>query len=805
MITNKLPFPDPNKTIEKTMVEKGSTKLRSHVESARNRDQETETCYGQRLLREACPDLVTAIEKWFVQQEKAPVPSIAYVELKKVEPKTTAFIALKSVIDCLTQRRSLCSAAVKVGALIEDEICFDTFSVHPNYKKILRGANKRPSYKKKRHYIKLSMKGEARQGNFEMWSRWGTRTKLHIGTVLIELIRQSTGLVDYVLINTGRKGKQRFIQATDKTADWIEGMIAHNQSLDPFWMPLTDFPVMWDNKWEGGYKTDNGLPPLPFIKTRELGWLRENNEPITDVMSSVNHLQNTMWKVNPYVYDCLKTIWDEDIKIGSLPKRVDEELPPISEAEKENDHLLTMWKRRAAKVYDYNTATRSRRLLVLNTLALANQYKTESKFFLPHQCDFRGRVYAVPSYLSHMGADFNKGLMTFAAGSPIKRDDDLMWLHIHGANTFGVKGTIENRIKWAADNQQQIYEIGKDFKSHLDMVDEADETFQFIAYCREVFEIHNGKKVTHLPVHMDGTNNGLQILGMLTRDTMSCEATNVANLDAPQDIYQIVADTAVYMMKEEVDNPFTKAWVDFGIDRGCAKRPTMTQPYGSTPHSCRNYVNDWYADKVRGGSVDPFEEDVKFEAVSFLSSKVWSAINEVVGRPREAMRWLQRAARVLVENDHPLYWVTPSGFPCYQAYKKWEQKAIRTRIGNKLLRVKFREDGNELSGQRMAQGISPNFVHSLDASCLHLTVNKCAERLGLTSFAMVHDSYGTHSTNCIEMGKMLRETLYEIFSVDQLDIFKQSVENYSGLELDSLPTYGNFNISDVLKSKYVFS
>ena len=279
----------------------------------------------------------------------------------------------------------------------------------------------------------------------------------------------------------------------------------------------------------------------------------------------------------------------------------------------------------------------------------------------------------------------------------------------------------------------------------------------------------------------------------------------MANLDAPQDIYQIVADTAVSMMKEEVDNPFTKAWVDFGIDRGCAKRPTMTQPYGSTPHSCRNYVNDWYLDKVRGGSVDPFEEDVKFEAVSFLSSKVWSAINEVVGRPREAMRWLQRAARVLVENDHPLYWVTPSGFPCYQAYKKWEQKAIRTRIGNKLLRVKFREDGNELSGQRMAQGISPNFVHSLDASCLHLTVNKCAERLGLTSFAMVHDSYGTHSTNCIEMGKMLRETLYEIFSVDQLDIFKQSVENYSGLELDSLPTYGNFNISDVLKSKYVFS
>ncbi len=70
---------------------------------------------------------------------------------------------------------------------------------------------------------------------------------------------------------------------------------------------------------------------------------------------------------------------------------------------------------------------------------------------------------------------------------------------------------------------------------------------------------------------------------------------------------------------------------------------------------------------------------------------------------------------------------------------------------------------------------------------------------------MVHDSYGTHSTNCIEMGKVVRENLYEIFSKDQLKNLTDNIVNYSSIELDSLPTYGNFNISDVLKSKYVFS
>ena len=98
----KLDFPNKDKTAETEMLSKGADKLRSHVESARNREAEAETCYGQRLLREAVPLLVDGIEDWFKQQRKSPNPSNAYHELLQLSPKVVSFIALKSIVDTLT-------------------------------------------------------------------------------------------------------------------------------------------------------------------------------------------------------------------------------------------------------------------------------------------------------------------------------------------------------------------------------------------------------------------------------------------------------------------------------------------------------------------------------------------------------------------------------------------------------------------------------------------------------------------------------------------------------------------------------
>lgn len=806
---NRALFPDPDQQLRAEMINKGASKLRSHVRSARERHSEAETCYGQRLLREGIPLLTDALNEWLNKVSNDPVPSGPFFELNEINPKVISYIALKSIVDSLATARPLASAAIRLGALIEDERRFQTFSKHEKWEPIKRGAKRRPNYSKRRYYIIHSEKGEAEKGTTEEWLRWGTRLKLHVGTILITLIRESTGLIDYTMIGTGRRGPARFIVATPKTEEWIESMIHHNALIDPFWMPIHSIPRKWEDKWSGGYSEEDGLPPLPFIKLRNKSFLRTNDEPMTEVMTAVSHLQDTPWVVNGKVYELFRDIWDGGASIGDLPERDDISLPPYPETEDGNDvsdDVKTAWKRKAAAVYAHNASTKSRRILVLNTLGMAKKFLGNKPFYLPHQCDFRGRAYAVPSFLNHMGPDFAKGLMRFHYSKQITHHDQLSWLYIHGANAFGVKGTFAERIKWVEENWR---ELTRKQGPSMDMLRAASEPFQFAAFCFELAEMNEkGWKgfETRLPCQMDASNNGLQILGMLTRDTYSCEATNVANNESPRDIYQIVADESKRLLAEDHDLPFAQAWLTFGIDRSCAKRPTMTQPYGSTPHSCRSYVNQWYLDAVRKeGKRDPFNESNRFEATAYLSSKIWDAINIVVGRPRQAMKWLQTSARNLANVGQAMYWVSPSGFPVMQAYEKYAEKAIHTKIGDKVYRVKFREDIGVLSAKRQAQGSSPNFVHSLDAACLHLTVNKCVAKYGMNSFAMVHDSYGAHTTDCNYMAQAIRETLYEIFSLDQLSILKEGLEQRSGIELDSLPEYGDFDVSQILTSDYIFS
>ena len=57
-------------------------------------------------------------------------------------------------------------------------------------------------------------------------------------------------------------------------------------------------------------------------------------------------------------------------------------------------------------------------------------------FYLPHNLDFRGRAYTIAPYLTHIGDDLSRGLLTFAEKKPLGKSG-LRWLKIHLANVYG--------------------------------------------------------------------------------------------------------------------------------------------------------------------------------------------------------------------------------------------------------------------------------------------------------------------------------------------------------------------------------
>jgi len=108
-------------------------------------------------------------------------------------------------------------------------------------------------------------------------------------------------------------------------------------------------------------------------------------------------------------------------------------------------------------------------------------------------------------------------------------------------------------------------------------------------------------------------------------------------------------------------------------------------------------------------------------------------------------------------------------------YYETERKKVRvTPIGGTEIEMQYRQRTYHLNYKEMETALPPNFVHSLDASHLMMTVLKC-KKAGIDSFGMVHDSYASHAANIPLMLKLLKEAFVELHKRDVLAEFSDQI------------------------------
>ncbi len=115
----------------------------------------------------------------------------------------------------------------------------------------------------------------------------------------------------------------------------------------------------------------------------------------------------------------------------------------------------------------------------------------------------------------------------------------------------------------------------------------------------------------------------------------------------------------------------------------------------------------------------------------------------------------------------------------------------------------------ELDVNKQASAMAPNFIHSMDATALRMTLNACAE-VGITDFAAVHDSYGTHVENYAEMNRILREQFVKMYTetdplADLLAMAKHSLTEEEAAKLPDLPKRGNLDLELVKDAEFFFA
>jgi DNA-directed RNA polymerase len=845
--------------LEAEMQGRGKDSFRRAVLKAKESGREDSTSYGNQLIAHAIEPVAKGIAAFLEEANNGkPGKKHAAVKyLRQLDPRITAFLSLKCALRYISREAMLQFVAVAIGAKIEDEINYTKFEEENAalFKKMQKHVNKSNHDSYKHRVMTYAMNKYAIKTD-----GWTNTDRLHVGQKCIDIIIATTGYFEVVSLNVGKriktaKGSRSTtvykLTATKKVLDWIEKKCARSELLFPECLPCIIPPKPWTGPMSGGYHT-NHIPQRPLIKTRHASYIEELTNRVDEmsvVYEAVNAMQNTAFRINTKVFEVMDKVWENGGEIGKLPVREDLPLPPCPKCgapiEEARNHICfehdkethNNWKHLARNVHEQNAKMTSQRLQLVKTLTIADKFKDEEEIYFPYQMDFRGRVYAMTMFLNPQGPDYAKGLLTFGKGKPITNQEGAKWLAIHGANTFGHdKCSLEDRFQWVKDNEEDILRVANDPLGFLWWAKEADKPWQFLAFCFEweAFKREGYGFISTLPVHMDGSCNGLQIFSLMLRDKIGGAATNlIPSADGkPADIYQVVADKVTGKLRELVctgeivarvvkdtkgqtkevpyydEKDMARKWLELGLDRKATKRQVMVLPYGGTQQSCREYTEEYLKDRIAGGAENPWGEDT-FTPSVFLSRLIWDAIGETVIAARDAMAFLQKLARIAASEELPVTWRTPAGMPVLQAYPDQNARRIKTKLGDSIMYLTLNEDSDKIAKHRQASGISPNFVHSLDAAALQLSIH-AALKEGVCEFAMVHDSYGVPAQDAAIMAKCLRRVFVEMFrDHDVLGEFRQAISDLVSEDkqkkLPPLPPVGDLDINLVLESDFFFA
>lgn len=788
--------------------------LRNEVEGRANMNP-----YAQAVLRRFVLPLAEKLDEEIVNA-KAGRNHAAVGYLKPLDPEVVAYIAVRTTLvfmmNVRSEEQSTRGLMLEIGKAMYHEYMLSVFAnEEPElFYALVNDFDRRHTGTDHRLTV---FKHSAKANGLE-WVEWGLGAKEQVGAYLLDGLH-TLGMVEVMKGGHFERGKVSIRMYCTLNPD-VLGMISQIKELvaetAPVFMPCIEPPRDWSTISDGGFHTPDMRRVSPYcVKARpsDIRHFKEADMPA--VLHAINVLQRVEWRINSRMLATVRDVArhfdiDEIIAQAEIPRHPK---PTWLTAEHNKDNMteeqlaeFRNWKRLQA---EWHTEMKLRGTKVgrfISATRVADKFKDFDKIFFVYQADFRGRLYARVNGVSPQGSDLQKCLLEFAKGKPLLTPAAKNWFCIAGANRWGFdKAPLLDRVQWVKDRSDLIKRIASDPISYRDWT-EADSPLQFLAWCFEYadWQEQGDAFESRIAVGMDGSCNGLQNFSAMLRDELGGKATNLVPGPKPNDIYGMVAEVTAMRLGADVGldenrESYRQRWIKHGINRSVVKRAVMTLPYGSTRFSCAEFVE---ADYLKAGKVPEFAKDEYRRASAYLSFHIWDSIGDVVVKAREAMDWLQDASKCVIKAGHDqIKWVSPSGFPVIQTYWEVSDHRINTRLLG-ATKILVPQEIKEPNARRHRNGIAPNFVHSLDAAHLTLTVGK-AKEAGIESLAMIHDDYGTHAADAPKLYNIIREVFVAMY--EKHKPLEEFAQGYPDVQFKEFPELGKLDIRQVLDSPYFFS
>ena len=622
------------------------------------------------------------------------------------------------------------------------------------------------------------------------------------------------------------------------------------------WTELADLPEMMARIRLTGTTTDK---PVPNAKVKNQDKPSFDDLPWTRAMKK---LQTTGWRINRRVYDALTA--NKDMFVSTQPIL---------------DNDAKEMKRRSKSV-EWAFITAKAKMLV-----------DEDVFYQEMEADYRGRLYYTEAFLNYQGSDLARGMLKFARGKPMT-ESGLWWLAVHTANSFNrsyskdeipewVEGdyvahleaegldsisvdkwTLEDRVRWTNAHMDIIIEAGR--IAHI--FDDAEKPVSLLAACIEWYDYSvacDAKRIyfTHLPIGIDGSNNGWQHLGAISKDSHTGNLVGLAPNEIQRDFYVATAKE-LHSLSDGRLEELLETMPMKHIRKGISKRGSMTRAYSAGANKIGE--NMWFDCKAEDYH-DKY--GITDKDCSGFAKLLIKAIDTVCPGPLETMGYLQSLAKFeigeykkfsvdgtlangeygkAVKQMKVLYskkdktdeeleelnelvktinsyetkkvygngsdritWYTPSGFRVEYTNFNTSTRKCRGTIsgyksasgGAKTINHVARVPTTTPDVRGFMCGISPNFIHSMDASHMALVIDAWNG-----DFGAVHDSFSTHACDVDDLLALTKQTFVEMYDVDNFYdyIEDQLITNKEGLDV-AQPTLGTLDIGGIYESDYFFA
>lgn len=795
-------------------------------EKAEEGETLVDTHAGRNVFDHAFEAFLVAIEGW-VEEKKAGKAGRRSGAVKMIEEfgdtKALAYIFLRHLINTtLTVSKSGKGKAARKTRVvlsctqaIHDELRMRFFAENRRalLKRIVEDFRRRELPRRRRRELMIRQ-FQTQQLEWQA-EGWGHAERLRLGVVLLDIFIGSTGLVEEFKVFEGPRSID-CIAFTEEMQTALVDRMDKAANLFTVFYPTVVPPKPWSNDAlvGGGYYTEN-VQPYRFVKGAKVKYLRElENRDMRAVIDPINALQDTGWRVNPVMVDALNHVFTNNIDVKGLPSADPIQIPTPPPGVDVDEEITAEYRRDCYMVHDANRRMISKRIAVLRTLSMAQRFSEYAAIYFPYDVDSRGRAYPKVPFLNPQGTDYVKSLLEFSEGKPIETEEHAAYLAVAVANAWGQdKEHLQDRVEWVNENEDMLLSVARDPKADLRWT-QAEEPFMALRGALEWLGLaeYGPGYVSHMPVHFDATCSGLQHFSAILRDAEGGFHVNLTGSGERQDIYKVVATRASASLENDTSDEARVA-LQMGVSRSLAKRPVMIVPYAGTFSSCMDYVNDHYKERVDEGEKLPVElKEIRQRITPLVSKHVWDAISRTVIAAREAMDWITHTARLASKGqDAPIQWTTPDGFVVQQAKYEESVRRVETYLdGGRVVKLSLVEPTSRLDAKKMAQSLSPNFIHSLDACHMRGAINKALE-IGGMSFAMIHDSFGVHAADmAVFVDRCIKPAFVEMYDGrDVLAKFRDEIvmnvkEEDMG-KVRPLPKMGSLDVREVVDSEFFFS